>query len=69
MLNAFCLVAPLVRFNAFAIFAAGVFFRASVLRVLTLSAVHSRRFVAFLVIKNFPVLLMKSGFVADSSYK
>ena len=39
-LNAFCLVAPTVRFSALAIFGAGVFFLARPFKVRTFSAVH-----------------------------
>jgi hypothetical protein len=42
--KAFCRVAPSVRFNARAIFAAGVFFRASAFNVRTFSDVQARRF-------------------------
>jgi hypothetical protein len=51
MLNAFCRVAPSVRFNALAIFDAVVFFFASVLSVRTFSVVHARRLDAFFAIK------------------
>jgi hypothetical protein len=50
ILNAFCRVAPSVRFSVLAIRAACVFFRASVFNVRTCSGVHSRRFVALLAI-------------------
>jgi hypothetical protein len=43
-LNAFCRVAPSVRFKALAIFAAGVFFRAADFSSRTSAAVHERRF-------------------------
>ena len=51
ILNAFCRVAPTVRFNVLAIFAACVFFRASAFNVRTCAGVHSRRFDTFLAIK------------------
>ena len=54
MLNAFCRVAPSVRFSVLAIRAACVFFRASAFNVRTCSGVHSRRFVAFLAIQKAP---------------
>jgi hypothetical protein len=44
MLNAFCRVAPSVRFRVFAMLAARVFFFASVFKVRTCSDVHARRF-------------------------
>jgi len=44
MLNAFCRVAPTVRFSVFAILAAGVFFFASVLSSRTCTDVQARRF-------------------------
>jgi hypothetical protein len=50
MLNAFCRVAPTVRLSVFAMFAACVFFLASVFKVRTCAGVHARRF-EFLVIK------------------
>jgi hypothetical protein len=43
MLNAFCRVAPSVRLSVFAIFAAGVFFLAIVLRVRTCAALQAIR--------------------------
>ena len=43
-LKTFCRVAPSVRFNGRAIFAAGVFFRASPFNVRTCSDVQARRF-------------------------
>jgi hypothetical protein len=49
IVNAFCRVAPSVRFRVRAMFAARVFFFASVFNVRTSDAVHSRRF-DFLVI-------------------
>ena len=51
ILNAFCRVAPSVRFSVLAILAACVFFRASVFNVRTCAGVHSRRFDIFLAIK------------------
>jgi hypothetical protein len=54
MLNAFCRVAPSVRFRALAILAAGLFFFASVFRVRTCSVVHARR-LDFLAIEITPV--------------
>ena len=50
-LNAFCRVAPSVRFNVLAILAALVFFRASVFKVRTWSVVQARRVDTFLAIK------------------
>ena len=50
-LNAFCLVAPTVRFSALAIFGAGVFFLARLFKVRTFSAVHETRFAVFFAIK------------------
>jgi hypothetical protein len=44
MLNAFCRVAPSVRFKALAIFPAGVFFRAADFSSRTSADVHERRF-------------------------
>ena len=43
-LNAFCRVAPSVRFKALAIFPAGVFFRAADFNSRTSADVHERRF-------------------------
>jgi hypothetical protein len=48
MLNAFCRVAPSVRFNFLAILAAGVFLRAIVFSSRTSVEVHARRFFDFL---------------------
>ena len=50
-LNAFCRVAPSVRFRALAIFAACFFCLASDFNVRTCAGVHSRRFDTFLAIK------------------
>jgi hypothetical protein len=50
ILNAFCRVAPSVRFSVLAIRLAGVFFLARVFNSRRCSAVHARRFVAFLAI-------------------
>ena len=44
MLNAFCRVAPSVRFKVRAMLATRVFFLASVFNVRTCSVVHARRF-------------------------
>jgi hypothetical protein len=44
MLNAFCRVAPSVRLSLFAIRAAGVFFRAMDLKLLTSAVVQERLF-------------------------
>ena len=44
MLNAFCRVAPSVRFKALAIFRAGILFRAADFSSRTSVAVHERRF-------------------------
>jgi hypothetical protein len=51
ILNAFCRVAPSVRFNVLAILAACFFFLASDFNVRTCSGVHPRRFDTFLAIK------------------
>jgi len=67
-LNAFCRVAPSVRFNVLAILAARVFFRASVFKVRTCSVVQARRVDTFLAIKQLSVL-RNGRFVAGSSYK
>jgi hypothetical protein len=48
MLNAFCRVAPSVRFNFLAILAAGVFLRAMVFSSRTSVEVQARRFFDFL---------------------
>ena len=50
MVNAFCRIAPSVRFSALAILAACFFFRASDFRVRTCAGVHERRFDAFFAI-------------------
>jgi hypothetical protein len=50
MLNAFCRVAPSVRFNFLAIFAAAVFFFANAFNSRTSVAVQPRRFFDFLAI-------------------
>jgi hypothetical protein len=55
MLNAFCRVAPSVRFSLSAIRDAPFFWRAIVLKVRTCSAVHARRFLAFFAIEQLPV--------------
>jgi hypothetical protein len=55
ILNAFCRVAPSVRFSLLAIRDAPFFWRAIVLKVRTCSAVHALRFVAFLAIEQLPV--------------
>jgi hypothetical protein len=47
--NAFCCVAPGVRFSDLAILATGVFWRASVFSSRTSSLVHSRRFAFFAI--------------------
>jgi hypothetical protein len=52
MLNAFCRVAPSLRFNMRAILAAGVFFRASDFNSPTCAFVHARLFDAFLAIES-----------------
>lgn len=54
--NAFCRVAPSVRFSALAILAACVFLRARVFKVRTCSVVQVRRVDAFLAIKQLRVL-------------
>jgi hypothetical protein len=59
MLNAFCRVAPSVRFSVRAILAAGVFFFASVFSSRTCTDVHARRFDAFFAIKYLPVSNVK----------
>jgi hypothetical protein len=55
MLNAFCRVAPSVRFSLSAIRDARFFWRAIVFKVRICSAVHARRFLAFLAIEQLPV--------------
>ena len=55
MLNAFCRVAPSVRFSLSAIRDARFFWRAIVLSMRTCSAVHARRFLAFFAIEQLPV--------------
>ena len=50
-LNAFCLVAPTVRFSALAIFGAGVFFLARLFKVRTFSADQPRRLIVLFAIK------------------
>jgi hypothetical protein len=52
ILNAFCRVAPSVRFSVLAIRAAFVFLLASAFDVRTWSGVHVRRFVPVLAIQN-----------------
>ena len=47
--NAFCLVAPTLRFSAFAIFSARVLLLAIVFSVRTFSAVQARRLVPFFI--------------------
>ena len=54
MLNAFCRVAPSLRFSVLAILAARVFFFASVFNVRTCAGVHSWRFDTFLAIQITP---------------
>jgi hypothetical protein len=49
ILNAFCRVAPSVRFRDLAIFPAGVFFRASDFNSRTCSVVQARFFVPFFI--------------------
>jgi hypothetical protein len=49
MLNAFCLVAPSVRFNRLAILFAGVFLRASVFSSRTCTNVQARLFLLFFI--------------------
>jgi hypothetical protein len=55
MLNAFCRVAPSVRFSFSAIRDARFFWRAIVLSMRTCSAVHARRFLAFFTIEQLSV--------------
>ena len=55
MLNAFCRVAPSVRFSLSAIRDARFFWRAIVLSMRTCSAVHARRFLAFFAIEQLQV--------------
>ena len=55
MLNAFCRVAPSVRFSLSAIRDARFFWRAIVLSMRTCSAVHARRFFTFFAIQQLPV--------------
>ena len=52
MLNAFCRVAPSVRFNCLAILAAGVFLRAIVFSSRTSVEVHARRFFDFFAVRS-----------------
>jgi hypothetical protein len=52
MLNAFCRVAPTVRFSVLAILAAGVFFRASVFSSRTCTDVQARLLDAFLTMHD-----------------
>jgi hypothetical protein len=52
MLNAFCRVAPSVRFSLSAIRDARFFWRAIVLSMRTCSAVHARRFLNFFAIEH-----------------
>jgi hypothetical protein len=54
ILNAFCRVAPSVRFNVLAILAACFFLLASDFNVRTCSGVHPRRFDTFLAIQITP---------------
>jgi hypothetical protein len=68
-MNAFCRVAPSVRFSVLAILAASVFFRASVFNVRTSSFVQARRFDTFLAIKQLPILWKDELFVAGSRRK
>ena len=68
MLNAFCRVAPSVRFNVLAILAAPVLLRASVFKVRTCSFVQARRVDSFLAIKQLPVL-RNGSLVTGSSRK
>jgi hypothetical protein len=65
ILNAFCRVAPSVRFSLLAIRDAPFFWRAIVLKVRTCSAVHALRFLAFLAIEQLPVS-KKNSFIAAS---
>lgn len=58
MLNAFCRVAPSVRFNFLAIFDAGVFLFAMVFNSRTSPEVHARRFVLLAI---EPPYQMKAG--------
>jgi len=54
--NAFCCVAPGVRFSDFAILATGIFWRARVFSSRTSSLVHSRRFAFFAIFTGSDVL-------------
>jgi hypothetical protein len=54
ILNAFCRVAPSERFSVLAIRDARFLLRAIVFKVRTSSALHARRFVAFLAIEITP---------------
>jgi hypothetical protein len=56
ILNAFCRVAPSLRFSVLAIWPACFFFRASAFNVRTCSGVHARRLVAFLAMPRLPIL-------------
>jgi hypothetical protein len=60
MLNAFCRVAPSVRFSLSAIRDARFFWRAIALSMRTCSAVHARRFLAFFAIERLPVSKRRS---------
>jgi hypothetical protein len=51
MLKAFCRVAPSLRFNTLAMFAAGLFFLARDFKVRSWLGVHARRFDTFLAIQ------------------
>jgi hypothetical protein len=55
-LNAFCLVAPTVRFKVLAILAACALLRANVFKVRTSPADHDRRLIALFDIKLSPGL-------------
>jgi hypothetical protein len=59
MLNAFCRVAPSVRFSTLAIFFAGAFLRAADFNVRTSAVVQERRF--------FPFFIRISNMKADAS--
>jgi hypothetical protein len=49
IVNAFCRVAPSLRFRVFAMLAADVFFFARVFNVRTCAVVHARRFDFFII--------------------
>jgi hypothetical protein len=68
IVNAFCRVAPSVRLSVLPIRDARFLWRAIVFKVRTCSAVHARRFVAFLAIVQLPVSV-KGTFVAGRFFE